>query len=554
MKSCNIFYLHQYLFRSFQGKPLFSLFLLVLTASFFSDIAIAGESLGKTHKDTIFGFSIRVPKDWNYTISQEGERYIVAKYDKKRAVEIKKDKDYMGYTHRPSLRILAFTSENTKVQDNIKKENDVTYVSPQNPFRNFKEYTKQFARGFYFGEEKEAKVNGIPCTYLDVIMEQATVPTRWVACIYHLEDVDIAVYYEILEEYHSDYKNMLSGSMKSLKKIKREKKADSPAIYAKPQTREEFIKSKTDKLSDGWWHMASKEHLLISHASRKYTAKIASFADAIRKVIDKDTKKLLSLKKGSKKKSVALPIIRVCASQAEYSSYNDSSGGVQSFNAETREVVVYDGTREGYNIDWVYSRISSGIYAQYAGEIFSGSYSLQPDYWYILGMSYYYSNFKGKGASLKFKPDERDKEMLRRSLREGGCSSLKSILNPNSKSTMLSSYGNYLKAGAFVCFLKSRDGNRKPWKGTLSRYMNNYNTYASKAKKDLDKTISETAKKVATDDEEEEDEDDEEREKAIKELNERRKDMRAMIFNETFLNWTDTEWKRMEKAWEKWAL
>ncbi len=527
-------------------SPLF-LFSLLAVAFLCAPTGFAAGSLGKTHTDKEIGFSIRVPKDWTYVGSPENERYIVGKFISNRDLWSRGAGAYrMG--HRSEMRIIAFTPENKEMTEQEVEGATVLgktlkYSVPNNPYRDFKEYVKRNTSGFYFGDEKEAVVKKVPCTYLDVMMEQARPPLRQIACIYHLGDVDVAVYFEVMEEFASDYEGLFRSAFKSFKRVKREAKAAGAG--AKPLTRKDFIKLKTKDLGSDWIWKETKSHLVISHADRKYTDKIAKFADAIRKVIAKEFK----ANKKEKKESVALPIIRICGSPDEFSAYLSNSGGMRFFNDETREVVVYDGTKEGYSVDWTYSRLGRGICQQFVNDQFD---FILPADWYYLGMSYYYSCFKGKGSSCKYVRDTSDTEYLRRFVRQGECSKLKDLLDPDSKG--IASYADFFKAGTLYCFLKSREGKRKPWKGVSEAYLQNfmdaYWEVTEQLKSDLDDPDF-------SDEEDEGEEDEEEGEKKKSRtirFSSIGKDVRKKAFEETFAGWSDSDWNKLEKAWEDWAL
>lgn len=537
----------------FMGQRRFSLlFLLPLLALvvFSAPAAYGAGSLGKTHTNKEIGFSIRYPRDWKQVGSPESERYIVGKFISNKRLYNRKSGESSGrYSHLPEMRIIAFTPENKEIQETEVEGRtilgeEVPYTVTDNPYRDFKEYIKRNMSGFYFGDEKESKVKGVPCTYLDVMMEQARVPLRQMACIYHLGDVDVAVYIGIMEEWVPDNQSLFKSVFKSFKRVKREAKAASgPA--AKPLTRKDFVKSKTENLESGWIWKETKSHLVISHADKKYTDKIGKFADAIRAMIAKHFK---VSKKGKGKSPVTLPIVRICGSRDEFNSYLRNSGGYRFFNDETREVVVYDGVKQGYPVEWTFSRLGAGICQQFVNDQFD--LALPAD-WYLNGMSYYYRCFKGKGSGVKYARDTWDTEFLRRYVKNGECSSLKEMLSPDYKG--IRSYADYLKSGYLFCFLKSREGNRKPWKGVTEMYLQHF--------KDAYWEITEQTKfdiedPDSFDEEAEEGEDGDDKKTRVKTIrfDEIRKEVRKRAYDETFSGWKESDWKKLEKAWEDWAI
>jgi hypothetical protein len=532
--------------------PLFFTMPAVLAVFFcFSAPALhAVEPLGKTHVDKKVGYSIRLPKDWEFVASPDAERYIIGKFIAKRAIRTKGG-EYIQ-SHRPEMRIIAFTPDNKEIESSKREEKGlggvtISYLTEKNPYRDFKEYVKRNTRGFYFGEETESKVKEVPCTFIEVIMEQNRPPLRRLACTYHLGDLDVAVYFEVLEQWYPKYEKLFKSSLKSFKKIKREmivKDVTGGTGGGEKMTRKQFIASKTENLPDGWSWMESKRHLVIYHTDKKFAGKLAAFADAMRNTIEKQFKIGKARPGGKKSKEAsALPMIRICGSVGEFNSYCDNSGGFNSYNAETQEVVSFDGTRDGWSLDEVGSRVSRGIYWQYLAEIFP--YAGRD--WYATGMGYYYSCFKKKGSGCKFVKDTSSVvSYMRDAVKRGEVQDLKALIAPGGKG--IRSTADYYKAGMFVCFLNTPAGRKKPWKGVGDRYVENmkmiYDELSGKLEDDIEGISDEESR-----------EDAEERgKKIILDYTDFRKTLKERTFEETFGDWKETDWSRLEKAWADWAV
>lgn len=530
-----------------------ALFVLLMAASLFcSATSLRAQSLGKTHTNKELGFSIRFPKDWDFVASAEGERYIVATFTGDRLLKTKKFKEWADYgSHRPRMRIIAFTPENVEMGEEEEGEEEFfgkkvkfTYLQ-DNPYKDYREYVKRTISGFYFGEEEASKVKGVERTHLDVFWQEARPPLRRVACIYHLEDMDIAVYFDVMEEWYEKYEAFFKKVFKSFKTVEREFVAVdlTRSDRSKPLTREEYISRKTANLPDEWFHQVSKRHLILSHAPEKYTDKIAKFADAMRTKVEKDFAKKLDKKKlEESKKDPRLPIIRICASPGEYNAFITTGGGRNFFNEETQEVVVYDGTRQGYDIEWTFSSLGGAIWQQF---IYGQFEYLTPESWYLLGMGFYYQCFKLKGSSCKFVKDTWASDHLRQAEKNGECKSLRSLLSTESKG--MTSYSDVVKVGFLACFLNSREGNKKPWKGVLDRYFEHYKDAYSEFEDAMAAELHG----------EEEFEDEEEAKEAGRKFTEDAfdliKDLRKEAHEATFEGWDDKDWQKLEKALLDWA-
>lgn len=522
------------------------LFLLALLL-FSTGAGLAADTLGKAHVDKTLGFSIKFPKEWSFVVSHESEKYIVGTFIAKDWLDKKVIKDRKEFaSHRPEMRIIAFTPENVETGRETEKEQElfgrkIVVTTQSNPYKDFKEYIKRTINGFYFGDEEEDKIGGVPCTMLDVVWEQNRPPLRRVCCIYHLEDVDIAVYFDIMEEYYGDYISLFRRAFKSFKTVERELvDAAEGADAGVPLTRKAWVESKSTGLPEGWWAKESKSHLIISHTGKKYTDKVAKFCDAIRKQITKEF-----ARKGAAKKeeSIRLPIVRVCGSVGEFNAFIDTVSADNGFNAKTGEVVVYDGTKEGFQIEWVYSRLGGAILFQFLNDEFK---LIQPDPWYSSGLSYYYRCFKGKGSSVKYVHDTAIADRMRQAEKSGNCKTLKRLLDPKGRG--IQSNEDYWKVGNMVCFLRSKEGKRKPWKGTLERYLSNFRIQFEMMSKDTETKINDLEETTEA----------EEAKKKTKRLTNRitdlAKDVRMKTYEETFGEWDDRDWEKFEKAYLDWMM
>jgi hypothetical protein len=287
---------------------------------------------------------------------------------------------------------------------------------------------------------------------------------------------------------------------------------------------------------------------------------MASFADAMRKLVEKQFKKSKSAKalKKKEKDTVAMPIIRICDSAREYNAYNDSSQGFSPFNLKTKEVVVYDGTKEGIPMDRAYFLIGRGLFAQYVNELFS-LYSVGPDSWYTSGMGFYFSSFRGKGSSLKFvKETGWIRDELRQAMKSGECIPFRSLIEPNKNN--IRSWIDYYKVGTVVSFLKSKQA-KKPFKGIMDRYLDNYRfalaELTEKSEDEIKKRVEAAKEKAAKgvgDEDEDEEEGDEEEMSFSEKMRELNKELRNKAYRETFGDLKPEDWVKLEKAWEEWMF
>lgn len=515
---------------------------------------LAAGSLGKTHLDKEVGFSIRVPRDWEFVASPDSERYIVAKFVCERELWSRTAGKFR-HAHTPEMRIIAFTPENRQIVENNQEQKKVlgrtvTVIASQNPYRDFREYTKRNQSGFYFGDEKKGKVRGIDCTWLEVVMEQKRPPMRQLVCIYHLEDMDIAVTFEIMDEWFSKYERLFRSSLKTFKKVKRtvSKESSARSLDEKPKSRNAFVRSVTSKLPKGWIWKETKNFLVISHTKKKFTDTMAAYAESIHKVMARDYRgRMITAGNGpgaANDDDVTLPIIRICADLAERNAYVDNSGGNSLFNSDTGEIVIFNGLKEGLSTERIMQKLASGIHELFLVEKFGW---MTPHPWYTAGMGYYYSCFKGTGSRCKYSKQTRDIEELRKAVRGGDCRDFEAMIF---EETMHLTYKERIKLGTLFCFLKSREGSGKMWKGLAGIYLDNFQDVYREISGNSNRNIESYSNSKTTSSGRDEKSGSDVKDSIVVDFKEVRKEARAR----TFSGWTDKDWEKLETAWKKWVL
>ena len=517
---------------------------LLLTVLLFlvHDEAAAAETLGKTYTDREFGFAIRPPKDWGHVAPRGGERYLVASFVMKNRLQTSKMKNCKDFNfHRPLMNIVVFTEANRSFGAGSK----ITY-------KDFEEYTRGTTSGFYFGDTKESKIRGLSCSQIDIVMEQCRPPLRRRACVYHLDEADVVVYFEIMEDHFDKYERFFDKVFRSFKTVKKDNRAQARTEPddAKPKTRKEYIRSKTEHLPKDWKWKASKSHLVISHTDKKVTDKVLKFADAMRKKISDElnTKSSRPARWQPDQTTHELPVIRICKDRAEFDAYTKSAGTRDSFFTRAYrfgngELVIYNGLKDGYGFRFgfdmndIYGGLGWGIFKDCLYREFE---KILPDAWYAYGMNYHYSCFKLKGSRLEYVPNTYLPDRYREVEREAECRSLKSLMDP--EGIGIQKKTERWKVGTLAAFLKSRDGRKKPWKGILDKYLDNFRLAVEEEINELidaekDKPHLAASNQIVTT-------------KVKLSLTE----VRRAAFELTFGDWSDKDWNRLEAAWKKWAL
>jgi hypothetical protein len=262
-------------------------------------VALPAPAAAENYEDENLGYSLSVPDGYRAIPIAGEEKYIVARWQSEREYADKKE----GWSHRPDLKVILFDPKGKKSAE-VAKEGDVSKISIQNPYKTYKDWIKSDAEGGrYISKEEEVEVHGVKATWYEVAYEKLTVPRHGLAYVYHAEDIDYCLTTEVLEQYWDKLSPALYKVMKSVKifprkgTVKREVTGDDADITIRgdlsklsPEDRykrrqanfEKSLKVATERLTDGWFVKRSKNYVALSHTDEKYTTGVLDLAEAVR--------------------------------------------------------------------------------------------------------------------------------------------------------------------------------------------------------------------------------------------------------------------------------
>ncbi|MEW6743591.1 MAG: hypothetical protein AB1486_12615 [Planctomycetota bacterium] len=489
---------------------------------------------GSPYKNTEFGFSVATPQEWTNVPIQQGEEWIVAKYVSERRLQQKKGL----WTHAPEMRIIVFPKAKTE-GERVEKEKatgaeGAVTIRITNPYKGFRDFLEKNLSGFFIDDEKEAAVKGIPVTTYRTksagLGEE--VPHRVSAYVYHLEDADVAVYFDILEDHFEKYFPSFRQIFQSFKVI--ERKTEATSTGGAIESREQYIQAQIAALTEGWWPMKTKRYTILSHADKNFTTKIATFAEDFRDLIENEFPP-------PEGKSPDTPIIRICKDIAEASSYvRGGGGGTVTFRLteggkewrEPAEVVLSAdrgwGVRENAFRDLAYS-----LYRLYSSDLFEG---LSMPAWLSYGLPWYFANVKGKGRMAKASPPPEDIQYLKKILREESEIEVRRLIEAQETRDMPANAE--WKIWALVTYLREGAPKGSDAAKIIPDYIGNLliaqQELAEKKKKHEEETKRQAEAK---------------KDPMVKidysQLNE---EMRKLAFERTFGAWSDADWKRLQAS------
>ncbi len=515
------------------------------------------------HVDNTWGFKLKVPRGWREIPLKVNERWILAKYQSKQSYLNEEGIDY-----KAEMMIIVFPEERKKEKRTRKVETDGETVRVQfkTKYKDYKDYLKNtmVGGGYYFSKEDEGAIAGVKVSQCEIKVEKAAYwgKQRIVTWIYHLPDAELAVDFRVLENRYRKLKSSVYSSLKSFKLIERTGQAPGQGSGAtievptsdkwkkmSPIERMKFRKNRADQIAkkaiealpDGWKHKESPHFTILTHVDSRYTKKVINQAEAIRNWLDKNLYEI-------GEEYVPKAILRICLDWDERKGYALGSGDAFSF--DSREIVL---AKKG-----VFSRkhemesLSEGICMQWFSDKNSdlSIWDLPP--WISRGLRQYVGTALCKGKKLIFKPDDWEKENLRKGRRENKLVSCLDLIKMTDeeyyKQLRKSDQALMSQAGSLVRYLmSSRCRKNKLTKDVIVIYLKHLNDVVTEVKKKEKKSGKKKEAKTA--------EEEQAQRKADKEgAKKRARHVLDETFKRTFGSWTDKDWAAFERGWAKVSL
>ncbi len=515
-----------------------------------------------------YGFKVKAPSSWTEVPLKVDERWIVAKYLSDRELYDRES----NWTHRPEMTVIVFPADQTRPQKPKKIETAATgeekktvvVINFQHPYKNYLDYLDRnySGGGFYVSAEKEDEIGGISVTMREISVEKSTFQQKkMIAWVFHLEDLDVAVQFEVLMSQFDKLKPGLVSCLRSFREVPREGlSAEEAALEAKGKEMRESdvertVRSIADednlspdelkkrrieiqeyqhkkaiaRLPSGWTSKRTPHFLVLSHVDDRFRDKVIGHAEAVRSWLDKTFADL-------GEDYVPHGIIRICASSDEERAYHSGSG--DAFSYLTGEVTISkDYTFRDFEFEW----LGRGLADQWlSGKNNRLAWSMPA--WLENGISQYVGSAAEKGGRLVFPADAWEKRGLKIAERSNELASVKDMFWSTDRSGW--SMARYYQSASIVRFLLGPDARRSSrTKGLLTHYL-----------KTFDAVVRERAKEEAKESKKlEESKTEAEEEERFKQRKSRwEADSKAIleeVHRRVFSGWTDSDWDSLDKAW-----
>ncbi|MCB9891624.1 MAG: hypothetical protein H6832_12785 [Planctomycetes bacterium] len=555
--------------------------ILTLSSTLFGATLAMTEDLAsqQVYRDPAYGFEMRLPRDFREIPISMDEKWIVAKFLYKRALEPKD-----GWAERtPEIRVIVFPKVDMKQVIAARKQREkvktkgkngelveitlLEYLS--NPFRTYQEYLRENYKkgGWFVSEEKEVKVGDLDAIAKKIDVEEKMgdgLKSTLYAYEIDLGDAIYVVQLECLADHDHKFLGSIKGIANTFKDLPRtealrttvtstgsaadrikeledaanrtltpeERKKEKEKVLARA-----IEKAKSD-LPKGWKSYVEGPFTVFYSTSSKFAKKVSKQAvvmwDWMHDNFDYIGEDL----------SVG-GILRICKDSAEGSAYMETSTR-SGYELTAREIVLWDDKDWGFG-DYGSGKLNQAILSQFLIDKNQRLWwSLPP--WLEWGMHLYIDSLKLKGSKLVSKADEWDMEVIRESLRNGTFKDSKKLIVTKYDS-FNASQEDRVQCFAMISFMMEK-GNRHPKYGSA---IEQYLTGLDRRIRELDKKRDE-ARKAALEEAKKKrksGEDEEEKKAWDAEWKKERDKIFDELLKEVFGEWSDRDWEIFDKSWRK---
>lgn len=513
------------------------------------------------HKDERLGFTIQTPRGWNEIPMSVDERWKVAKYLSEKSL-FWTEKGGWTWEHKPNMEVIAFVAaaikEKIKVEKKETKDGEIEWrIYAENPYRDYKDFlTKRYSGGGWFvSDEKQTKVGDIPVTCYEIKVEKLSMegPKRMFTWIYHVEDVDIAVQFEMLEDGVDKLKSEVTKCLRSFRQIERSGEAlyeastgefrfwdqDKMTVEERTQQRRVMEKTSHEKATkaapDGWVVKRMGRFLVLNHADEKFAKRVVEQAEAVWTWLDQTFAFV------GEKEYVRSPIIRICKNDEEQQAFLQ---GGDWFSRNNLEIVTAQdhGGKSSWEMEYVNRRVMDLWFADKDWDLRAAMPS-----WLSNGLNEFVGQLHVKSGKVDFGTDYWNRDEIRERKREGKLTPVRELMMKTDQEFWADYFNLRYEGSSLVDFFVTGKASRdKRTKDLLPEYMRQVQKVAGEIKKEQEGKKGEKEKRPKT--EEEEDAMFRDLHKGYKEKERR---LLEEAFQRTFLGWDAGDWKKFEEAYLK---
>ena len=513
---------------------------------------------GAYHEDAKFGYKIKTPREWRHIAMGADEKWISTKYLSDKAYRWMDKETGSSAEFKPVMQVIVFIDDVVKKRgvETEEDEEGTLWISLNNPYKNYEDFLKRTysGGGWYVSAEEEGELKGVKVTKYEIKVEKLTYtgPKRIVSWVFHTDDVDYAVQFEVLENSYKKLKSDMYACLKSFKLIKREGSMTDVTTGKSVRLKDESELSQDDRtaqrkqtesaahnkarnaLPDDWSVEEMGRFLVLNHADKKYAKKTVAHAEAIWDWLDKNFAYI------GTDEYVRRPILRICADADEENAFRSGTSWGDSL-----EIVTHEDKGSGA-MSWELEYVNNRIYEIWFNHRNGDLYSAMP-YWLKSGLKQVLGTARAKGSKLEFKVDDWEREGLRESAKKEELTPPRELVTL-SRDKFYENRNRQKQSAAFIRFLL--EGKSKKTRKVLEDYLRNLQEVVKETQEQEKKDRAANKGTVPDRPETEEEE-----EAAFKKRREgfeaKESEFLQAVFDRTFGDWSDKDWARIEKLFFK---
>ena len=428
-------------------------------------------------------------------------------------------------------------------------------------YKDYKDYLSSTysGGGYYFSAEETGEHDGIPVTMYEVKVEKLarTGPKRIVTWVYHLEDVDVAVQFEVLEDSYGKLKRTVARTLESFKEIPRTaalpedqqsagttvrisfgdlEKLDPDQRKAKRQLQEQQEhEAAIANLTEGWRHERMGSFLVLSHADAKFDKRVVEQAEAVIRFLE-DTFDYVG-----PQEYVRAPILRICKDMDEEWAFR-RGGGTWSFN--NLEITTHKDV-SGF-ASFEFESINRGLVHHWFYEKDLELWSGMPE-WLQYGITNLIAESSEKHGKLDFYRDEWTRDTLRELLQQDRATHVRELMSMTSQEFLSGSgssgWDRMKEAHALVDYLLLGKGSKGSTKNLVHDYIRTLDEIVEARSKESVFTTAE-----APETEEEEVEQLRRRKDAWRK---REQELLDAVEQRLFGDWSSKDWDKLDRNYRR---
>ncbi len=587
---------------------------MLALAVLMAGLAPPTEAQSSFFEDARFGFKIKPPRDWEPIPIQTGEGWLVAKYlsDKSYHYNV----DGWSWDFEPEMLVIAFLSEELleaaeeareaelkkaverlgeKEREKREKEGgddppkDTPEDAPEDPpeegeaqpedepgsfevlwtfgrrYKDYKDYLAATYRGggYYFSVEEQSEQDELPITQYEIKVEKLanSGPKRIVTRIYHLEDVDIAVQFEVLEDSYDKLDRTLARSFDSFKQIPRTASLpqDQAAgmsvrisfgdlISLTPQQRVEKRKLSEQQqhdqaianLTEGWTSERMGSFLVLSHTDAKYAKRAVDHGESVLKFLE------ATFPYVGPEEYVRAPILRICRDYDELSAFFSGSG---SWSFNNLEITL--AKSENFIGAWEFNGLSQQLAQHWFSEKDVELWSACPE-WLQFGITSLIGESSEKSGRLDFQPEQFTRDRLREIAREDRATHVRALMHMTMEDFFggsgMDGWDRTKEAQALVEFLLVGKGSKGSTKNLIHDYLANLRLVIAERSA---QNSADTDGASGFETPETEEEEAELLRKRRESWRSRERELLEELSRRTFAGWSTQDWDKLDKNYRR---